>query len=151
MSEMQNQTLGNRSYNLQDTSLTQPGSHQIRAPEAGASNVTQYHPPLDPVKRRYNLIRITQITWLVTSVIEALFAIRVLLKLMAANPAAGFAVFIYNTTSVFLTPFFNLTATPSVNGSVLELSTLIAMLVYALLAWGIIRVLWIIFERPIVQ
>jgi len=25
------------------------------------------------------------------------------------------------------------------------------MLVYALLAWGIVRVLWITFERPLVQ
>jgi hypothetical protein len=112
----------------------------------------QSHQPLvDPVRRRYNLVRITQIIWLVTSVIEALFTIRVLLKLMAANPAAGFAVFIYNMTAVFLAPFFGLTASPSANDSVLELSTLIAMLVYALLAWGIVRVLWIIFERPIVQ
>jgi hypothetical protein len=114
-------------------------------------NAPQYQQSTpDPVRRRYNLARTTQIIWLVTSVIEALFAIRVLLKLMAANPAAGFAVFIYNMTAVFLAPFFGLVATPSANGSVLELSTLVAMLVYALLAWGIVRVLWIVFERPVV-
>jgi len=152
MADIRDQTFVNRNVKLHDTAQTQPILQPVRVPDVGASNAAQYHPPSpDPVSRRYNLIRITQIIWLVTSVIEALFAIRVLLKLMAANPAAGFAVFIYNMTSVFLSPFFNLTATPSANGSVLELSTLIAMLVYALLAWGIVRVLWIIFERPIVQ
>jgi hypothetical protein len=50
-----------------------------------------------------------------------------------------------------MTPFFGLTATPSANGSVLELSSLIAMLVYALLAWGIVRVLWIVFEKAVIQ
>jgi len=50
-----------------------------------------------------------------------------------------------------MTPFFGLTARPSANGSVLELSSLIAMLVYALLAWGIIRVLWIVFEKAVIQ
>jgi hypothetical protein len=152
MSEMRDSTTANRDHNLQDASQTQPGLQQVHGSDAGASNLMQSHQPLvDPVRRRYNLVRITQIIWLVTSVIEALFTIRVLLKLMAANPAAGFAVFIYNMTAVFLAPFFGLTASPSANDSVLELSTLIAMLVYALLAWGIVRVLWIIFERPIVQ
>ena len=55
---------------------------------------------------------------------------------MAANPAAGFATFIYNMTAVFLTPFFGLTATPSANGSILEIPTLIAMLVYAPVGLG---------------
>jgi hypothetical protein len=152
MSEMTDSTTVNRNYNSQDASQTQPGLQQVHVPDIGAPNTMQYHQPIvDPVRRRYNLVRITQIIWLITSVIEALFTIRVLLKLMAANPAAGFAVFIYNMTAVFLAPFFGLTASPSANGSVLELSTLIAMLVYALLAWGIVRVLWIMFERPIVQ
>ena len=149
MAEFRDSTVMNPSHNLRDPSQTQSGFSQSRASSGERSSMVRLPQATpDPVKRRYNLIRTTQVIWLVTSVIEVLFAIRVLLKLMAANPAAGFAVFIYNMTSVFLAPFFGLVATPSANGSILELTTLIAMLVYALLAWGIVRVLWIVFEKP---
>jgi hypothetical protein len=146
MSEVKDSTPANRDHNLQEASArTNP--QQPHAPNQ-APNAAPSGQLYEEARRRYRLVRTTQIIWLVLSVLEALFAIRFLLKLMAANPAAGFAIFIYNTTAVFLTPFFDLTPTPSVNGSQLEFFTLIAMLFYALLAWGIVRVLWIIFERP---
>ncbi len=151
MAEFRDSTVLNPSHSFQDASHTQPGFSQGRASSTERSSTLRLPQAApDPVKRRYNLIRTTQVIWLVTSVIEVLFAIRVLLKLMAANPAAGFAVFIYNMTAVFLAPFFGLVATPSANGSVLELSTLVAMMVYALLAWGTVRVLWIVLERPMI-
>lgn len=100
----------------------------------------------DEAQRRYRLTRSGQVIWFVTGVLETLIGIRVLLRLVAANPEAGFAAFIYDVTSLFLTPFTGLTNDPSANGAVLEISSLIAMLVYALLAWGIMRVLWLVFD-----
>jgi hypothetical protein len=41
-----------------------------------------------------------------------------------------------------------LTATPAAGGFVLELSTLIALVVYALIGWAIERIIWVIFYRP---
>lgn len=99
-------------------------------------------------ERRQRLAKITQIAWLVTSVLEVLIGIRVILKLLGANPQAGFAQFIYGITAVFLAPFAALFPAPSASGSVLELSSLVAMLVYALLAWGIIRIMWVTLEEP---
>jgi hypothetical protein len=101
--------------------------------------------------RRYNLLRVTRLVWLAATLLEQLFAIRILLKLIAANPSAGFAQFIYDVSGLFLLPFFGLTGSPSAQGSVFETFTLIAMVAYALLAWGIVRALWIIFEEPVVQ
>lgn len=98
-------------------------------------------------ERRLKLQKATQIIWLITGMLEALIAMRVLLKLIAANPEAEFARFIYNITAVFLVPFENLTASPSANGAVLEIPSLFAMLVYALLAWGIVRIIWVVFEE----
>lgn len=97
---------------------------------------------------RYTLSKITQIIWLLTGILEGLIGLRVLLKLMAANPNAGFAEFVYGITTPFLVPFFGLTATPAANGSVLEIPSLIAMLVYALLAWVLVRTLWVVFDQP---
>jgi hypothetical protein len=152
MSETKETMLANNDHRMAESGAIPPASQASPGDSiVEASLARRDQPALQAHIRRYNLTRITQIIWLVTGVLESLIAIRVLLRLMAANPAAGFATFIYNMTAVFLTPFFGLTATPSANGSVLELPSLIAMLVYALLAWGIVRVLWIVFEKPLVQ
>jgi len=151
MSEMKETTLGYKDHRPVGAGVTQPAYPLGGVPSVGDAGLSPRNQADQARKRQYNLARITQIIWLVTGVLESLFTIRTLLKLMAANPAAGFATFIYNMTAVFLTPFFGLTATPSANGSILEIPTLIAMLVYALLAWGIVRVLWITFEKPLVQ
>ena len=151
MSEMKETTLANNDHRPAGDGMTQPVYQGSGVPSVGDAGLSPRNQVDQARKRQYNLARITQIIWLVTGVLESVFTIRILLKLMAANPAAGFATFIYNMTAVFLTPFFGLTATPSANGSILEIPTLIAMLVYALLAWGIVRVLWIAFERPLVQ
>src|SRR6266511_5268584 len=45
-------------------------------------------------RRRYTLVRVTQLIWLVAGFIEALIGIRFVLKLIGANPDAGFAQFI---------------------------------------------------------
>ena len=43
-------------------------------------------------------------------------------------------------SSLFLVPFFGLTGSPAAGGRVLEVPSLIAMLVYAFLGWGVVRV-----------
>jgi hypothetical protein len=101
-----------------------------------------------PAQQRYRLVRISQIVYLVAGMIEALIGIRFVLKLIAANPQAGFARFIYGITTLFLIPFIDLTSNPSIAGAVLEISSLIAMLIYALLAWAIVRIVWTLFSKP---
>ena len=96
-----------------------------------------------PPDSRRALAKATQIIWLVTGVLQALIGIRLLLRLLAASPQAGFAQFIYGITAVFLVPFAGLFDDPAANDSVLELSSLVAMLVYALFAWGVVRVMWV--------
>jgi hypothetical protein len=86
------------------------------------------------------LYRSTQIIWYVLGIIEVLLAFRFILKLLAANPAAGFSSFVYGITYIFATPFlavFN--NTHIVDGSVFEWTTLLAMAVYWIVALGIIK------------
>jgi len=89
----------------------------------------------------------SQIIWLLLGLLEAAFALRFMLKLMGANPANPFAILLYNFTGVFLVPFIGLTKTPAIAGVVFEVSTVIAMVVYALLGWVLERVVWVIFYR----
>jgi len=99
-------------------------------------------------EQRFLSFKATQWIWLGLGIIEVLIGLRVLLKLIAANPGSPFAAFIYNVSAIFLLPFVGLVGTPASGGMVLELSSIIAMLVYALLAWGIERIVWVIFYRP---
>lgn len=85
------------------------------------------------------LYRGTQIVWYVLGVLEALLLFRFVLKFLAANPGAGFSSFIYNVTYIFAEPFRNVFGATYVQGSVIEWTTLLAMLVYWLLAMGIIQ------------
>src|SRR3989344_4784414 len=58
-----------------------------------------------PTQHIKPLYRTTQVVWYVFGVIEGLLAIRFFLKLLAANPAAGFTRLIYDMTEIFAAPF----------------------------------------------
>ena len=102
---------------------------------------------LDQNQRLFTF-KATQLIWLGLGLLEALIALRIGLKLIGANPDSLFATFIYNFSDIFLFSFVGLIGTPVVGTMVLELSSIIAMGVYALLAWALERIVWMIFYRP---
>ena len=85
------------------------------------------------------LYRGTQIVWYVLGFVEVLLAFRFVLKLLGANPEAGFTALIYGVTYLFAAPFLSVFRITQVAGSVLEWTTLLAMFVYWVLAFGIIK------------
>ncbi|MFN7160014.1 MAG: YggT family protein [Candidatus Gracilibacteria bacterium] len=93
------------------------------------------------------LFRGTQVVWYVLGLIESLLLLRFVLKLLDANDAAGFTRFIYDTSGVLAAPFLAVFPANSVSGSVLEWSTLLAMLIYWLVAWAIVKL--ILMARPV--
>ena len=99
-------------------------------------------------ERRMGLFQVNRIAWTILGILELLFAIRFVLKLIAANPNSGFAQFIYALTGLFLAPFAGLTATPTSGGVVLEVTTLIGMVIYALFVWIVLAVLQVLADRP---
>src|SRR5437899_592697 len=70
-------------------------------------------------------LKLIQIVWLATGLVEALIGLRFVLKLIAANPNNVFASFIYRVTRILMIPFADLTITPSAGGVVLEINALI--------------------------
>ncbi len=99
-------------------------------------------------EHQFKLLKIAQVVWLFVGVIEVMIGLRVFLKLIGANPANDFGGFVYNFAGIFLAPFFGLTGSPAAGGMVLEVPSLIAMLIYALLGWAIVHVVLPLFERP---
>jgi uncharacterized protein YggT (Ycf19 family) len=98
--------------------------------------------------QRVATFKLTQLVWLMVGLIEAVLALRVVFKLIGVNAANPFAALIYSVSTPFVAPFASLTGAPAAGGMVLEITSLIAMLVYALIGWGIARILSVLFYRP---
>ena len=77
--------------------------------------------------------------------LEILLAFRLILKLAGANAYSAFVALIYGITGIFILPFQGIFhqgyAQGAVTTSVLEPSTVVALIVYGVLAWGIVKLL----------
>lgn len=85
------------------------------------------------------LFRATQVVWYLVGLLEILLAGRFLLKLFSANTGAGFTGLIYYITGPLTYPFSTVFSTSQVELNVFEWTTLLAMAVYWLIGWGIIK------------
>lgn len=90
----------------------------------------------------------SKLIWLALYVLEVLIALHIMLKFMPANPDSLIVIFIDGLTSFLLVPFAGLIASVTIDGRVLEMSSIFAMGVYALAAVAIERLVWLILYRP---
>ena len=78
-------------------------------------------------------------------VLEILLVFRLILKLMGASVSSAFVDLIYSVSGVFIIPFEGMFRRLFAKGiettAILEPSTLVAIIVYAILAWGIVRLI----------
>jgi hypothetical protein len=81
-----------------------------------------------------------RVIYYIAGFIIALLALRLVLLLLAANQGAPFVDFIYNLSGVFAWPFYGIFSyQPSYGQSVFEISTVVAIIVYALIAMGLAK------------
>ena len=80
-------------------------------------------------------------------VLEVLIAIRFLLRMFGANPNAAFSSAILTITAPFVAPFVGVFPNTQASGAVFEPASLLAIVIYALLAWVIAKVVWLLFAR----
>jgi hypothetical protein len=77
--------------------------------------------------------------------LEVLLAFRLILKLTGASVSSTFVGLIYSITGLFILPFEGIFRRGFTQGvettSVFEPSTLVAIVVYALLVWGIVKLI----------
>jgi hypothetical protein len=99
-------------------------------------------------EQRVATFKTTQLIWLLLGLLEAAIALRIIFKLVGVNAANAFATLLYNVTGFFLAPFASLAKAPAAGGSVLEVSSIIAMVVYLLIAWALERIVYVLFYRP---
>jgi len=80
---------------------------------------------------------VVQVIYIIAGFIEILLGFRFVLKLLEANPDAGFVSLVYGISKPFMAPFEAVFKTSEASGSVFEWNALLAIAVYAVIAWGI--------------
>lgn len=89
---------------------------------------------------------ITTVTYFILGVLEVILFLRLLFRLLGANTYNNFITFLYNLSHIFVGPFNGIFNDQTLGrGGVFEVSTIIAMLVYALIAWGIVSLGRVVF------
>lgn len=103
--------------------------------------------PQKVFEKKRTIFRTYQVVWYILAVMEVLLGFRVALKALGANPFSGFTGFVYALSNPLALPFNGILATTVSGNSVFEWSTLIAALVYALFAYGIVYIMQ--FVKPV--
>lgn len=90
-------------------------------------------------------LTLTNGIYFLLGVIEVLLIFRLILKLLGANPSSGFVSFVYSVSGFFSAPFRAIFSTTTTNGDVtkgvFEPATLVAMIVYLVVTWGIVKLI----------
>jgi|SwirhisoilCB2_FD_contig_61_10043685_length_709_multi_2_in_0_out_0_1 uncharacterized protein YggT (Ycf19 family) len=133
--------------------ITADPPHYVEAPQPTPPQPMQ---PIAPARRvntdatyapSWRGWRAGQIVYTIGAIVAVLIVIRIIFELLAANPNAGFSNLIYTITAPLVAPFQGVFPTPQSHGSILDLAAVLAIIVYALLTWGIARVFELIRRR----
>jgi uncharacterized protein YggT (Ycf19 family) len=93
------------------------------------------------------LYKLTQFIWFLFYIVEVILLFRFVLQLIGANPSAAFTQFVYSLSHPFVAPFLSIVRSFQVETGVIEWSTLIALFVYWVVAYVIVRL--ILIGRPV--
>lgn len=103
----------------------------------------------NPAKARATDTQTTEyVIYYLLGALEILLAFRLIFKLAGASMGSGFVKFVYGLTGLFVAPFEGIFRKAYSQGvetaSILEPSTMVAILVYAVLAWGAVKLVAIL-------
>jgi len=87
------------------------------------------------------IFRSYQVIWYILGFIEVLLGFRIALKALGANPFSGFVNLIYTISDPLALPFAGIVRSSTGSGAVLEWSTVIAAIVYLIVAFGLANLL----------
>lgn len=94
--------------------------------------------------------KVAQIIWFIVGVLVALLIVRMVLALLGANPDNAFTDLIYTLSNPFVAPFRGLLTDGTVELGVarFELETLLAVILYTLVGWGIVKLVSLAQKNP---
>ena len=118
------------------TTVTTPTAQRVVRQTSVVTPTVQTGSPQEAYDTKKVIFRSYQIIWYILGVIEVVLAFRILLKLLGASTFSGFTNFIYAISNPFALPFAGILRASNSENLVFEWSTVIAMAVYAVLAYG---------------
>lgn len=96
--------------------------------------------------KKKTIFRFNQIIWYFLGLLEVLLVFRIVLKALGANPTSGFTSLIYSITNPLALPFTGILGSPVISGTaIIEWSTIIAAIVYLVVAWGLVYLVDLIY------
>lgn len=101
-------------------------------------------PPQKVFDKKKKIFRMNQIIWYILGFVEVLLIFRLTLKAMGANSFSGFTSFIYTITAPLAQPFRGVIGESLTGGAVIEWSTMFAIIVYLVVAVGLVYLLDIV-------
>lgn len=92
---------------------------------------------------RYNF-RAAAVVGFIVGAIDIFIAARFLGKLFGASSQSAFVNFIYQVSGVFVAPFQGIFGNGGSKGNTFETADLVALVVYAVVGWGIVMLIRIV-------
>ena len=89
----------------------------------------------------------SQVVGMLFGLLEAVIVLHILFKFFGANPNNPIAMLVTKISDLFLAPFTGLIASPTISGMVFELSSFIALIIYAVIGWAIVKLITVVFYR----
>lgn len=112
---------------------------EVRESTAIDGNTTVQRQTVANRSRMPGVVVAQRIIWLLVGIINAVIALRFVFLLLGANRDASFTDFIYSLSAPFVAPFVGIFGEPAYGRSVFEVSSLLAIVIYTLIGWGIAK------------
>lgn len=111
-----------------------------RTVETTTTEQTSGSRPATNATRADGAVVAQRIIWYIAGFIITMLALRLVLLMLAANQGNPFVDFVYAVSGFFAWPFFGIFGyQPTYGQFTFEVSTVVAIIVYALVAWGLAR------------
>ncbi|SRR5258708_10819322 len=128
------------------TTIRESSPEQVIKTTTHVAPVVKGEEPQKAFEKKKTIFRINQVVWYILGVIEVLLVFRIFLKMLGANPDSGFASLIYALSDPLALPFNGIFGVTVTHQSVFEWSSIIAGIVYLLVAYGIVELIQLV--RP---
>jgi hypothetical protein len=106
------------------------------------------HVPSEATRRAATIARTKQIIYFVFGIINVLLLLRFIFLALGASQASPFVNFVYALSRPFVLPFRGIFGEPTFGDAVLEWASLVGIAIYMLLAYGLARILELVYAPP---
>lgn len=112
---------------------------EVRTTEVqdGATNVQRQ--TVQATHKEDGAVIVQRIVWFIAGFIIIMLALRVVLLMLGANQGNVFVDLVYAVGGLFAAPFSGIFGSPTYGQFFFDSASVVAMVVYALLAWGIAK------------